>query len=46
MVADVTVRRNVIRNLGFKTCMTIKSYGFTVLGRFEFEILVHALRRP
>jgi len=37
MVTDVTETRNVIPSLGFKTCMTIKSYVFTVLSRFEFE---------
>jgi len=37
MVADVTETRIVIPSLGFKTCMTIKSYVFTVLSRFEFK---------
>jgi len=39
MVADVTETRNVIPSLEFKTCMTIKSEGFTVLSFFEFEFL-------
>jgi len=39
MVADVTETRNVIPNLEFKTCMTIKSKVFTVLSRFEFNLI-------
>jgi len=33
----VTETRNVIPSLEFKTCMTIKSYVFTVSSHFEFE---------
>jgi len=34
MVADVTETRNVIPSLEFKSCMTIKSYGW-----FSFSTL-------
>jgi len=35
--ADVTETRNVIPSLEFKTCMTIKSYVFTVLKFKKFK---------
>jgi len=40
MVADVTETRNVIPSLELETCMTIKSWVFTVLSHFEFEFLI------